>query len=289
MNRLALAGSLAALSLVATAPSAGAAVTVGQLPAGQPLSPNCASPVDRLQPLVVSGTSYVSPTNGTITSWSTLAGPEAGGQIKLKVFRPISGLTYQAVAQDVPRLLVPSTLNTFQTTNIQIQRGDLVGLNSFAGIQRCGFVVTGDSYFRHPAAPATGGDLANGQSATFTFTGEVANRRLNIQAVIEPTNTLTFGKARFNKKKGFAILPVNVPNDGELTFGGKKVKVASSGATVARTIRQADTINVRINAKGKKRRKLLSAGKVKVKPLFNFTPTGGTLSRQARKLKLKKN
>lgn len=43
-----------------------------------------------------------------------------------------------------------------------------------------------------------------------------------------------------------------------------------------------------IKAKGKKRKTLNEAGKVKLKPKITFTPTGGDPSTQSTKLKLKK-
>ncbi|MGH2923272.1 MAG: hypothetical protein ACRDKH_04500 [Solirubrobacterales bacterium] len=64
------------------------------------------------------------------------------------------------------------------------------------------------------------------------------------------------------------------PNPGELTFSGNKVKVKVAGAGAAKAV--------------KKLRNLKRKGKVKVKPVFSFTPTNGITSETPRKLKLRR-
>jgi hypothetical protein len=274
---LAAAGLLVVPLLDSDAP-AGAAVTVGQVAPATPAT-NCEAPVDRVQPTVSSGTSYVIPANGTITSWSTNAGGVAG-ELKLKVFHPVTGTTFTATAQDGPRNLTLNTLNTF-TTNVAVKAGDLLGLNSFSGATSCSFEFTGDSYLR----TAGTSDLENGQSSDFP--SAVADRRLNISAVLEPTNTLTFGAVVRNRKKGNATLPVEVPNKGQLDFvAGTGAKVVETAAT--KTVTAPGTVKFKIKAKGKKRAKLNDTGKVKVRPTFTFTPTGGTPNTQSIKVKLRK-
>jgi RTX calcium-binding nonapeptide repeat (4 copies) len=172
--------AIAATALMAAPSTASAAVTVGQI-APTPPTPICASPVDRLQPTVSAGTTYIVPANGTITSWNTLAGASSG-ELKMKVFRRVSGDTYIAVGHDGPRNLTVNTPNTF-STSVPVKAGDLLGLNSFSGLPNCSFVVTGDSYLRAPPDPGTG-DLADGQPALFI--DPVLDRRLNISAVVEP-------------------------------------------------------------------------------------------------------
>jgi hypothetical protein len=272
---------LAVMALMAAPSAASASLTVGQIAPTTP-TPTCASPVDRLQPTVSAGTTYIVPANGTITSWSTNAGTDSG-QLKMKIFRKVSGDTYSAVGHDGPRDLTPSTINTF-STSVTAKAGDLLGLNSFSGTPNCSFAVTGDSYLRAPPAPTTGGDLADGESATFT--DPVLDRRLNISAVLDPTNTLTFGQVVRNKKKGTATLTVDVPNPGQLDYSGTGIKIAETAAV--KTVTAAGPVNFKIKATGKKKKKLNQKGKVKVQPQFTFIPTGGTARTQSSKLKLKK-
>jgi hypothetical protein len=271
---------LLALLLGVSTSTAAASVTVGQI--ATPTN-TCASPVDRVQPAVSSGNSYVISANGTITSWSTNTGTN-GGEIKMKVFRPVSGTpnTFMVVAQDGPRTLALNTINMFPVS-IQVKAGDLLGMNSFSGTPDCGTLVTGDSYLREPPAGGTG-DLGIGQSAAFT--GTVNDRRLDISAQLDPTNTLTFGQVVRNKKKGTATLPVDVPNAGQLDFAAPLGKVVETAAV--KTVTAPGTLRFKIKAKGRKRTKLNETGKVKVTPRFTFTPTGGTSNTQGIKIKLRK-
>jgi Ca2+-binding RTX toxin-like protein len=177
LTRLALAASLAGLSLAASGSMAGAAVTIGQT--GTPTAA-CFSGNDRLQPTVTSGNAYVVPptvVTGTITSWSTEASAGAGQALTLKVFRPLGGATYRVVGHDGPRALSAGTLNTFPAS-VPVKAGDVLGSAIPAAEPTgCNFVVPGDTYlFREP-------ELADGESGDFT--GVQADRRLDISAVVE--------------------------------------------------------------------------------------------------------
>jgi hypothetical protein len=277
-----------------TAPAG--AVTVGQI--GTPTGSTCAAPVDRLQPTVTSGASYASPIDGTITSWSTLAGPNTGAFSKLKVFRLVAGNTYRAVGQDDPRPLVPSSLNTFVLTpGIEVQTGDLIGVNTTAGVPNCSFPVTGESYRRTVGTS----DLANGQSDVF---GTVVNDfRLNISAEVEPgtppppppdgtpppppppaaSNDFSFGKVKRNKRKGTAKLTVKVPAPGELELAKtKKVKADDDSAE------DAGKEKLAIKPKGKAKKKLNDKGKAKVKANVTYTPGGDAPITKSKRVKLVK-
>jgi hypothetical protein len=253
-------------------------VTVGQIAPDANAPRMCASPFDRVQPTVTGGSSYVMPANGIITSWSTSISADGGGQLKLKIFRQVAGSIYMAVGHDGPRDLTLSAVNTF-ATSVPVRVGDLLGLNSFTGTPDCSFLLTGESYLRVP------GDLADGESAAFG--DPTVDRRLNVSAVLDPSNTLAFGRVVRNKKKGTATITVTVPNPGELTGSGKGVKVAST-AVISKTVTAPGNVKLTIKAKGKKKRRLNETGKVKVKPKITYTPTGGDPRTQSRRLKLKK-
>jgi hypothetical protein len=291
---IALAASAAALSLAASAAPAGA-VTVGQT--GTPTDSFCTSPVDRLQPTVTSGPSYASPVDGTITSWSTQAGPNAGAEAKLKVYRLVAGNTYLAVAQDVPRPLVPNTLNTFVlSSNLGVGIGDLIGVNTSAGLPNCSFPVAGESYRRTVATS----NIVNGESAAFDAT--VNSFRLNISAEIEPgspppppppplpdddgspppDNDFSF-KVKKNKKKGTGKAKVMVPAPGEVELDqNKKVKGKQ------KTADEAGTVNLPIKPKGKAKKKLNKKGKAKVNVEITYTPSGDAPTTKSKSVKLKK-
>ena len=121
---LSLASVVAALSLAASASPATASVTIGQT--APPASLATGDSFDLLQATLASGTSYVVPANGTLTSWSTYANAN-GGLLTMKIYRPLGGNTYMAVAHDGPRALSPSMLNTFTGLSVQVKTGDVLG------------------------------------------------------------------------------------------------------------------------------------------------------------------
>jgi hypothetical protein len=273
---------MAVVALIATSASpAGAAVTIGQIAPATPPTNTCSVlPFDRVQPSVTSGNSFVTPATGTITSWSNNAGAGTGQTLALKVWRQVSGMTYMAVGHDIPRSLTGSALNTFSGLNIPVKAGDILGLNQASpNPTGCLFDVPGESTLISP------GNLADGASGTFI--SAVVERRLNISAVVNPTNTFTLGAITRNKKKGTATLTATVPNPGELTGSGKGVKAA--GAAVSSKAVNPGQAQLLIKAKGKQKRKLNETGKVKLNVAVTYTPTGGDPSTQSVKVKLKKN
>jgi hypothetical protein len=289
LKRFAPTGSLAALWLAsAIASPASAAVTIGQLgPDGSP-PPICSTAaVDQAQPSVSSGNPYVIPATaprGTITSWSHNATGGPDQTLTMKIFRKVAEpATYMVVAHDGPRPLAPSTLNTFPTS-IPVKPGDLLGFNqaSGGGGTQCRFPVPGE-----PDHPLRFGNLADGDSGDFIF-GD-GGYRLNISAVLAPTNTFTLGATSRNKKKGTATLTATVPNPGELTGSGNGVKASSAGRGVISESVGAGQAQLLIKAKGKKKKQLNQKGKVKLSVAVTYTPTGGDPSTQSIKVKLKKN
>jgi hypothetical protein len=277
-----LVSALAALALTAGAQPATAAVTIGQT--GPPFG--ACNNLDLVQATVTSGNSYVVPATGgignwTITSWSTQAG--AAGMLAIKAYRPLGGPTYRVVGHDGPHPLTPSTLNTFPAS-VAVKAGDMLGISGPAGSNPgCRFsVAMGDA----PLYRA--GNLADGGQGDFN--PDDPGERLNVSGVVAPTNSFTLGKVEPNRKKGTATITLeDIPNPGELVLAGKGVKQASaSGAVVAKTVTTPGNVQLKIRAKGKKKRKLNETGKVKVKPSITFTPTGGAPNTQSLKLKLKK-
>jgi hypothetical protein len=277
-RRLGVATAAAATLLLLVATAAQAAVTIGQLAPPNPSSETSAD-TDRVQPSVTSGDSYVVPATGgitawTVTSWSHMAAADMGQELTMKVFRKAGDpFDYSVVGHDGPRPLTPSTVNTFQT-DLQVRAGDVLGNNSKSVSDNASyFPAPGESFLNRTPG------VADGQSGTFTLNTD--GQRLNISAVLEPTNTLALGQVARNKKKGTATLEATVPNPGNLTVGGKGVKASSSAVDTG-------AVQLKIRAKGKKKRKLTETGKVKLNVAVTYTPTGGAASSQATKVKLRK-
>ena len=279
-----MAFALSASLLLWAATPVGAAVTIGQL---APLSPSSetSADTDRVQPSVTSGNSYVVPSTGGITewtliSWSHNAAAGAGQELTMKVFRKAGDpLAYTAVGHDGPRSLTPNSLNTF-TSSIEVKAGDVLGDNSKSPTDNASyFPVPGESFL--DLQPG----LADGQTGTFTLKAD--GQRLNIAAVLEPTNTVSLGRITRNKKRGTATLEVTVPNPGDLAVGGKGVKAARSGTAVTSRAVSGGPVNVTIRARGKKKRKLNETGKVKLNLGITYTPTGGIPNTASTKVKLR--
>ncbi len=263
-----------------------AAVTIGQLAPLNPASETSAD-TDRAQPSVSSGNSYVVPATGgvtdwTLTSWSHNAAADVGQQLTMKVFRKVADpLTYTVVGHDGPRPLSPSIVNTFQTS-LPVKAGDVLGNNSKSPADNASyFAAPGESFI--DIQPG----LADGQTGTFVLRA-ADPLRLNVSAVLEPTNTFALGRITRNKNKGTATLEATAPNPGDLTVGGKGVKSAGGGTAVTSKAVSGGPVKLTIRAKDKKKRKLNETGKVKLNVAITYTPTGGVPRTQSLKVKLKK-
>jgi hypothetical protein len=271
---------LAALGLLACTAPAAASVTIGQLATSTAAS--SAPNVDFLQRDVSLGAGYVVPENGTITSWTHNAANTAGQTLTMKVFRKVSEPAfYKAIGHDGPRPLTGGLLNTF-ATSIPVQTGDVIGLGCLVTSSACLFPGDpGDKFFFKGVPTLNDGDAA-------AFTGPSSSSRVNVTAVLEPSNTLTVGKTSFNKKKGTATLNLTVPNPGVLTGSGNGVKAASAGAVTSKSV-TAGPATLLIKAKGKKRKALSESGSVKLNVSIAYTPANGTLAKRSLKVKLKQN
>jgi hypothetical protein len=289
--KLLTAVAASALIALGATSTAGASVTLGQLAPASPTPATCnGGPFDTVQPTVSSGNSYVVPSTGgvtswTVTSWSHNASADTGQSLTMKFWRPLGGTTYLAVGHDGPRSPTPSMVNTFSGLSIPVKAGDLLGISPTpigptGANNACGFSILGDQWLYRL------GNLTDGQSDEFPNTRP--SNRLNVTAVIDPTNTFALGGITRNKKKGTATITATVPNPGELTASGKGVKAAGA-AVISKAVPAPGTATLLIKAKGKKKRKLNDTGKVKLNAAITFTPTGGNPSTQSSKVKLKKN
>ena len=275
-----VASAGAAVALLVGASAASAATTIGQFATlANPPTAVCASnDRDLLQHTVSSGDAYIVPPYGaTITSWSHLAAAGAGQTLTFKVYRKVAEPnTYRVIGADGPRPLDAGVVNNFPV-NIAVQGGDVIGLNTAnAGTvnNACSEAIgAGDSMrFRSPG-------LAVGQQNTYN---DQPNSRLNVKAVVEPSNVITLGALTRNVNKGTANLLVTVPGPGELSLAGTKVTTANTalGGPV--------DVTLKIKAAGKAKKKLRKTGKVKASVDVSYTPTNGTLAVINLPVKLKK-
>jgi hypothetical protein len=258
-------------------PAASASVTIGQVAPGVPTS--CSNSFDFVQ-YSTPDDSYAMPAAGLITSWTHHSQVGTGQTPTLKIFRKVGEpASYQQVGHDGPHPIDPNTTKTFPSS-VAVKAGDVLGLTGAGGAVNIGCIFTGLGQ----DALRTPGLLNDGDIGDFTVGS--TNRRLNVSAVLEPTNTFAAGAVTRHKKKGTATLALSLPNPGELTASGNGTNaavVAGAGSAVS-----AGATSLLIKATGKKRKKLNASGKVKLSLAITYTPTGGDPSTQSVKVKLKK-
>jgi hypothetical protein len=265
-------------ALVAATP-AEATTTIGQLPPATPSS-FCSPGDDLLQKTVTGGPAYVVPPSSApqvISAWSTSPGTTPGQVVGLMVYRQIGDPnTFRAVGHEGPHPLAVGQVDSFRA-NIPVQPGDVIGLqiDPSSALSNCLFTVPSEHYWFHT------GNLSDGGFADFTEVS-LNNYRLNLEAVVQPSNAFSLGALQRNKKKGTGMLVVNVSGPGEVGVGGKGVKAAGTPAS------GAGSVFVPIRAKGKLKGKLEAAGKVRLAVTVSFTPTGGDLAKVSDKVKLRK-
>ena len=250
---------------------AAAAVAIGQLPTG-PTPLACTGSFDYVQPSVTGGTLYVAREAGTITSWSTDA-RSGGATYTFKIFRRTGDPdAFQAVVHASP-YTVSRGLNTVPV-DVQVRSGDMIGFHVSGPANSCTFPLTDDTVLR------TSTDLEDG--AFVPFSG-VPNVRLNLQAVLVPSNTFTIVGLTRNRKHGTAILTVDLSNPGTVLTAGKGLKKPRS-----KNLFVAGSVVFPIAAKGKFRHRLGRTGKTTLRVNVTFSPIGGDPSTQQLAIKLKK-
>lgn len=208
--------------------SAQAQVIVGQTASATSPPVHCEyeNPGDEFQITVAAGPSYVIPTSGAITSWSTFASEAPGQTMTLKVFRKVAPFTYLVVAQDSHPLAL-SSLNTFPVA-IPVLAGDVIGEGQPGGEAPtpCEFLtgLSGDSYLY-----TEGSTVPPGGTVVFPGT-TISNGRLNISATVLPPPTVTSISPATGSVKG-ASVTITGANFASVT-GVKFGSVPATGFTV---------------------------------------------------------
>lgn len=172
--------------LLAMGSTASAQVTLGQLASATTPTFNCeyVQSYDELQTSVAAGNSYVAPSAGVITAWSTQVGATPDQVLGMKVYRQIGSGAYLVVGQDGPHTLV-SGLNTF-TVNIPVQAGDILGIFLPPNVHSdCGF----ETGLEGDVISWQEGNHAPGSS--FSIQETYSKNRLNISASLLPPPTIS--------------------------------------------------------------------------------------------------
>lgn len=122
------------LSSCVLAAPAGAATTVGQAVTPSPTEGGCGPAADFVQTSVAEGASYVAPSAGVITSWTTVAGPSGPARTGLKIYRPTrTPAEYFVVAEDGLKTHAANSGPHTHPVRFPVQAGDIVGLKATGG------------------------------------------------------------------------------------------------------------------------------------------------------------
>jgi hypothetical protein len=108
--------------------------------------------------------------------------------------------------------------------------------------------------------------------------------RGDITITVRPaSNDFSLGKAKLNRRKGTAKLPVSVPGAGNVELAGsRKVKAAATRANAQ------GGVALKITPKGSAKAKLAKAGRVKVKAEVTFSPVNGDAKTLTKRVALKR-
>jgi hypothetical protein len=288
-----MAALIAALAALVVPASAGATtVTLGPTDLGTgSLQYNCQ--VGGLSPCTsesfvhetVPGGAATAPGAGVITAWR-VRGAVTGGSIELVVLGNATGTGYTSRAISGPAANLDGTPNQ---VSLPVQAGDRVAATLISG--------SGAAAINQVSAPGaqlrffSPGFTAANQTMSSSNTISDVLAAFNADLVLAPpSNQFSFGSLKRNKRKGTAILAVNVSHPGTLNLSGKGVKsvrtTRGSGAVASKAVAAAGTVKLLIRAKGQKKRTLNKTGKVKVKVNVTYTPTGGSPNTRFKRVKL---
>jgi hypothetical protein len=275
LKRLALAAFPVALLLAASVSPAGAVVTIGSNLARVPDSAANYSPrptfinVSLASGRQASG-GLSSPVNGTVVRWRIRVG-DSTRVSNLRIVRPLGRGLFTGAGTS-PSVTPPIHATSSYVVGLPIKIGDYIGVDCCDPDffePEAEFFVTGNAAVRDEWQPS----LADGGAGRAPLG---ANRyEVALNAEVNPTSNFTLHVITHNKRRGTATIAAKVPNPGELTGAGSGVKVANA-AVISKKVRAPGKVRLLIKAKGKKKRKLNSNGKVKVRPEITYTPTGGS-------------
>jgi hypothetical protein len=235
------------------------------------------------------GAKLTSPISGVIVRWRIT---QAVGTFSLRVLTPNGGQSFTGGVASSPQT-PQSTATQVYTTNLPIKAGQTIGLDDSKGDDKVGFLPGGATSTFSFVQPKIG----NGETRTaFGPSSSVGAVGFNADVATIPSNDFDFGSVKKNKNKGTALLTVDVPGPGKLDLSGAGVKPQRSlgGARVSKDVDKAGPVTLKIKAKGAKKAKLASRGKVKVKVNVTFTPAGdapgvGVPNTEPKKIKLVDN
>jgi hypothetical protein len=134
-----------------------------------------------------------------------------------------------------------------------------------------------------PVAGATATTFAPTAVGTYSCQSAATNQAGTTTQATAPISVFSLGRAKPNRKKGTALLPVTVPGAGTLVLSGKQV------VKQTKAVKAGSTIKLLVKAKGKALKALTKKGKLKAKASIAFTPSTGTSGSQPATVALRKS
>jgi hypothetical protein len=219
---------------------------------------------------VKQGNAYpaASPADGTVVAFDIKSGGPGTATFRLvRLDAAVSAKVLLATGAGTgPTVNLPGPGSYEFPANLQIKAGDHVGLDSSQSTAYGSCQMGAYSYGFEPPL-ADGGPLVQPQ-----LTGSC---ELLVNAVVEPSAAIVFGKGTVARTSGKANLALEFPSPGRLVLRGKGIK------KVSRQIGRAGSLSLPLKISAKVRNKLTNGGGLKLKLSATFTPTGGSSATQS--------
>lgn len=290
--RTRISALFAAATVLAAAPSAEGAVTIGSNLGREPNTnylcnlSGCTAFQGALPADSQAAGGLVSPINGTVTVWRIRTTSFGNTPAALRIIRPLAGNLFTGAGTSTVVTPPPSATTPF-STQLPIAIGDRIGLD----FTDANYYVTNTgatrSFFDPPLADGSAGTAPN---------GTMNNREITINADIEPTSTFAVNEVKPGKA-GKVTVTATLPNAGTLVAGDVRDTALAAAAAKKKTkylkrssvqIGAPGTASLQVNPTKAGRRALALHPRVKGKLKLAFTPTGGSASTQTIKVKLKR-
>ena len=119
----------------------------------------------------------------TITSWSAQGGGSEAGRARLRVYRPTATAGNYKLIKQSRYQLVPADAHPSFTTNLNVKKGDLLGLETVSGLVSAYGVPTNSTAKTVGGGPPLGAIVGPG---TPFMLGTLTFEQVNVQATLVP-------------------------------------------------------------------------------------------------------